>query len=83
MLTRLVLAFRKSFVRNDREQTVAACTFVAHLVNQRVAHEVLALEILFTLLENPTDDRSALHPLLGAGGLGVCYSLLGCLILLS
>ncbi|KAJ2656779.1 pre-mRNA-splicing factor cwc22 [Coemansia sp. RSA 1200] len=30
--------------------------FIAHLTNQRVAHEVLALQILTLLLENPTDD---------------------------
>lgn len=31
-------------------------TFVAHLINQQVAHEVLALEILMLLLEHPSDD---------------------------
>ncbi len=30
--------------------------FIAHLVNQRVAHEFLALQILTLLLERPTDD---------------------------
>ena len=30
--------------------------FIAHLVNQQVAHELLALEILTLLLANPTDD---------------------------
>ncbi|XP_012847913.1 PREDICTED: F-box/LRR-repeat protein At5g63520-like [Erythranthe guttata] len=30
--------------------------FIAHLVNQRVAHELIALELLTLLLENPTDD---------------------------
>lgn len=31
-------------------------TFVAHLVNQAVAHEIIALQILVLLLERPTDD---------------------------
>lgn len=31
-------------------------TFLAHLVNQGVAHEIIALQILFLLLERPTDD---------------------------
>lgn len=30
--------------------------FIAHLVNQRVAHEIVALQILVLLLEKPTDD---------------------------
>lgn len=31
-------------------------TFIGHLVNQAVAHELVALQILMLLLENPTDD---------------------------
>jgi pre-mRNA-splicing factor CWC22 len=31
-------------------------TFIAHLVNQTVAHEIIVLEILMLLLERPTDD---------------------------
>jgi pre-mRNA-splicing factor CWC22 len=31
-------------------------TFIAHLVNQGVAHELIALQILVLLLERPTDD---------------------------
>ena len=30
--------------------------FIAHLVNQQVAHEIIALELLTVLLEKPTDD---------------------------
>jgi len=33
-----------------------AATFLAHLVNQAVAHEIIALEILVLSLERPTDD---------------------------
>ena len=32
--------------------------FIGHMVNQHDAHEVLALEILTLLLENPTDDSA-------------------------
>jgi pre-mRNA-splicing factor CWC22 len=35
---------------------IATMTFIAHLVNQQVAHEIVALEILVLLLERPTDD---------------------------
>jgi len=34
----------------------SSTTFLAHLVNQAVAHEIIALEILVLLLERPTDD---------------------------
>uniref|UniRef100_A0A251U5P7 Putative initiation factor eIF-4 gamma, MA3, Armadillo-type fold protein n=1 Tax=Helianthus annuus TaxID=4232 RepID=A0A251U5P7_HELAN len=37
-------------------QLVAAAKFIAHLVNQQVAHELIALELLTLLLENPTED---------------------------
>jgi hypothetical protein len=39
-------------------QTVchSTTTFIAHLVNQGVAHEIIALQILVLLLERPTDD---------------------------
>lgn len=30
--------------------------FICHLVNQGVAHEIIALEMLFKLTEEPTDD---------------------------
>ncbi|CEH12961.1 spliceosome-related protein [Ceraceosorus bombacis] len=56
LVTRLVSQFRRSFKRNDKPVCSATATFLAHLVNQRVVHEVLALEILVLLLERPTDD---------------------------
>lgn len=34
----------------------ATSTFIAHLVNQGVAHELIALQMLVLLLERPTDD---------------------------
>lgn len=37
-------------------QLLAAVKFIAHLVNQQVAHELVALELLTILLEQPTDD---------------------------
>ena len=35
---------------------VTAAKFLAHLVNQQVLHELVALELLTVLLEDPTDD---------------------------
>ena len=37
-------------------QLLAAVKFIAHLVNQQVAEEIIALELVTVLLENPTDD---------------------------
>lgn len=56
VLKRLVLQFKRGFRRNDKPLCVSSGTFIAHLVNQRVAHEILALEILTLLVETPTDD---------------------------
>lgn len=56
LVTRLVSQFRRSFKRNDKTVCNSTAMFIAHLVNQRVVHEVLALEILVLLLEKPTDD---------------------------
>ena len=35
---------------------MSSTRFIAHLVNQQVVHELLALEILTLLLDSPTDD---------------------------
>lgn len=56
VLTRLVLQFKRGFKRNDKPLCISSGTFIAHLVNQRVAYEIIALEILTLLLETPTDD---------------------------
>ena len=55
-LKRLILNFRKGYRRNDKQLCLTASKFVAHLINQNVAHEVLGLEMLTLLLERPTDD---------------------------
>ncbi|XP_075687269.1 pre-mRNA-splicing factor CWC22 homolog isoform X2 [Rhinoderma darwinii] len=56
ILKRLILNFRKGYRRNDKPLCLTSSKFVAHLINQNVAHEVLALEMLTLLLERPTDD---------------------------
>ncbi|KAM6934121.1 pre-mRNA-splicing factor CWC22 homolog [Xenentodon cancila] len=56
ILKRLILTFRRSYRRNLKQQCLTASKFVAHLINQNVAHEVLCLEMLTLLLERPTDD---------------------------
>ncbi|XP_069841286.1 pre-mRNA-splicing factor CWC22 homolog [Dendropsophus ebraccatus] len=56
ILKRLILNFRKGYRRNDKKLCLTSSKFVAHIINQNVAHEVLALEMLTLLLERPTDD---------------------------
>jgi pre-mRNA-splicing factor CWC22 len=56
VLKRLIISFRKSYKRNDKPKCIASALFIAHLVNQQVASEVLAGQILGLLLERPTDD---------------------------
>lgn len=56
LLKRLVIQFKRAFRRNDKAVCLSSSRFIAHLVNQRVAHEILSLEILTLLVESPTDD---------------------------
>ncbi|CAI9103407.1 OLC1v1001876C1 [Oldenlandia corymbosa var. corymbosa] len=56
LLKRIILQLQRAYRRNDKPQLLAAVKFVAHLVNQQVVHELIALELLTVLLENPTDD---------------------------
>ncbi|PHH69071.1 hypothetical protein CDD80_7041 [Ophiocordyceps camponoti-rufipedis] len=56
LVQRLVVQFRKAFRRNDKGVCLSATSFLAHLVNQQVLHEMLAGQILLLLLHKPTDD---------------------------
>jgi pre-mRNA-splicing factor CWC22 len=56
LLKRVILQLKRGFKRNDKPLLLAAVKFIAHLVNQQVVHELIALELLTLLLENPTDD---------------------------
>ncbi|KAK2078226.1 hypothetical protein QBZ16_004095 [Prototheca wickerhamii] len=56
LLHRVVTQFRRAYKRNDKPVCTAAATLLAHLVNQQVAHELIALEVLMLLLESPSDD---------------------------
>lgn len=55
LLKRLIAQFKTSYKQNKKDQCLSTCRFIAHLVNQNVAHEILALQILTLLLENPTN----------------------------
>ncbi|XP_057782156.1 uncharacterized protein LOC131000320 [Salvia miltiorrhiza] len=56
LLRRIILQLQRAFKRNDKPQLLAAVKFIAHLVNQQIVHELIALELLTLLLEKPTDD---------------------------
>lgn len=55
LLKRLIAQFRTSYKQNRKDQCIATCKFIGHLINQNVAHEILALQVLTLLLENPTN----------------------------
>ncbi|KOS17576.1 Pre-mRNA-splicing factor cwc22 [Escovopsis weberi] len=56
LVRRLVMQFRKGFKRNDKAVCLSSTTFLAHLINHQVQHEMLAGQILLLLLHKPTDD---------------------------
>ncbi|CAH8330574.1 unnamed protein product [Eruca vesicaria subsp. sativa] len=56
LLKRVVLQLKRAYKRNDKPQLLAAVKFIAHLVNQQVAEEIIALELVTILLENLSDD---------------------------
>ncbi|PIN18952.1 hypothetical protein CDL12_08355 [Handroanthus impetiginosus] len=56
LLRRIILQLQRAFKRNDKPQLLAAVKFIAHLVNQQVVDELIALELLTLLLDKPTDD---------------------------
>ncbi|RHY00382.1 hypothetical protein DYB36_013217, partial [Aphanomyces astaci] len=56
LVKRVVHRFRRSFKRGDKVVAIALVRFIAHLVNQQVVHELLALQVLWLLIKNPTDD---------------------------
>jgi pre-mRNA-splicing factor CWC22 len=56
LITRLLVAFRKSLTRNDRAVARSTSTFLAQLANFGVMSETTVAQMLLTLLNKPTDD---------------------------
>ncbi|CAH2067928.1 unnamed protein product [Thlaspi arvense] len=56
LLKRVILQLKRAYKRNDKPQLLAAVKFIAHLVNQQVAEEIIALQLVAILLDIPTDD---------------------------
>ncbi len=55
LLKRLIIQFQMSYKQNKKDQCLSTSKFIAHLVNQHVGHEILSLQVLTLLLENPTN----------------------------
>ncbi|KAG7910087.1 hypothetical protein KL906_001992 [Ogataea polymorpha] len=56
LVTRLILQFRKAYKNDDRDTSKASVIFLSQLVNYQVCHDIVALQLLFLLLEHPTDN---------------------------
>ncbi|KAI6149664.1 armadillo-type protein, partial [Pisolithus tinctorius] len=56
ILAWLISQFQRAFKHNDKTVCHSSTTFIAHLVNQAVTHEIIVLETLIFLLECPMDD---------------------------
>eukprot|EP01128_Nolandella_sp_AFSM9_P003838 TRINITY_DN1689_c1_g2_i4.p1 TRINITY_DN1689_c1_g2~~TRINITY_DN1689_c1_g2_i4.p1 ORF type:complete len:559 (+),score=138.78 TRINITY_DN1689_c1_g2_i4:94-1677(+) len=54
--TRLIAQWKKAYLRNQKTLLITTTTFIAHMINQLVCDEMVALRILALLLEKPTDD---------------------------
>ncbi|KAL2493227.1 MIF4G domain-containing protein/MA3 domain-containing protein [Abeliophyllum distichum] len=55
LVKRVVLQFKKAYEKYDKLKLLAVLKFLAHLVNQSVVHEVIAMDILSLLLGNPNE----------------------------
>ena len=55
-MTRLAIKFKQGLKRNNKTLCISTASFLAHLFNQGVVHEIIILEILIILIENPTND---------------------------
>ena len=56
LLRRLVLQFRRAYSRSDEMMLMSVCKFFAHLMNQRVASELVVLQVVTIFLEKLSSD---------------------------
>lgn len=57
LLARIIQQLKSAYKRLDKPGLIKGVKFITHLVNQRVAHEIILLDLLKLLLkENPTVD---------------------------
>ena len=56
VIHRTIAQFQKAYKRNNKIVCKATTQMIAHLVNQQVVHELIALQMLALFLEDPTED---------------------------
>ncbi len=56
IINRYLIQFQRAYKRNNKIVCMAVTKMLAHLINQQIVHELLGLELLTLLLENPTED---------------------------
>ncbi len=56
LVNRLIVQFRKSYKRQQKSLCLASLSFIVHLTHQNVVHELLLLQIMYLLIESPTND---------------------------
>uniref|UniRef100_A0AC35TUD7 MI domain-containing protein n=1 Tax=Rhabditophanes sp. KR3021 TaxID=114890 RepID=A0AC35TUD7_9BILA len=56
VVKRLIIQFKRNYASKDKANCMKIMQFIAHLTNQNVVHEILALQILIKLMEPPTND---------------------------
>lgn len=56
IIDRVLIQFQRAYKRNNKIVCMATTKMIAHLVNQHIVHEILALEMLTLFLSNPTED---------------------------
>jgi pre-mRNA-splicing factor CWC22 len=56
LVHRVLLQFKRAYKRSNRLQCISSLKMIAHLINQQVIDELVALQLLSLFLENPTED---------------------------
>jgi len=56
LVARVILQFQKAYRRNEKLVCRATTKMIAHLVNQQVVHELIALQLAALLLQHATED---------------------------
>ncbi|SCP03665.1 pre-mRNA-splicing factor CWC22, putative [Plasmodium malariae] len=55
-IQRIILYFRRAYKRNDKILCFNSVKFIAHMINQRMLHEIVGLQLCSLLLQNITND---------------------------
>ncbi|KOB86556.1 hypothetical protein PFDG_02136 [Plasmodium falciparum Dd2] len=55
-IQRIILHFRRAYKRNDKILCFNTVKFIAHMINQRIVHEIVGLQLCSLLLQNITND---------------------------